>query len=251
MLVVIARYWNEAEWIDASIQQIEMWGADQVWISEGCWDQRAFARSIDGTIETLSKAIDTHEGWRLFCADRESLDYRTNQAATSEKIMHLAGCKPGDWIVTVDADHFFWPQDIEMAKKLVAKRGHEFDYMLGGMYAFLVNLETCEEVPVRRANYLPYKVLPGAHWIATNHLAIGNLQYESLDEVRPFYPNIMAQHFEGMHSPERLQRRYSLGDRKTPWQVGRLRKLRPWGCPDWHPEYVKPTLRKLGWLKDD
>ena len=56
-LIVIARYWNDIEWINASLEQIEYWKPDEVYLCEGNWDRKFEARSTDGTRELLDEYV--------------------------------------------------------------------------------------------------------------------------------------------------------------------------------------------------
>ena len=48
-LIVLARYWNDMDLLQASLDQIDYWDADLVYLAEGAWDQKLEARSTDGT----------------------------------------------------------------------------------------------------------------------------------------------------------------------------------------------------------
>ena len=53
-LIAHARYWNDIQWLDASLKHIDAWAPDVIVISEGNWDPAWDARSTDGTCEAIA-----------------------------------------------------------------------------------------------------------------------------------------------------------------------------------------------------
>lgn len=245
MLIVHGRYWNDADWLDASLQHVDLWEADKVFLTEGCWDKRFPGPSRDATRKMLEAYAGKRQNVRV-CSNVRGGAYRDNQAATSQWVMEAARAGPYDWMVTVDVDHFYTADAIAQVKECMKARPH-VDFWYSPVMAFLSNARLCQHVTARFANFLPYRFLPGCHWIPTCHLAVGGVQYEHSDEITgDCVPNVVAYHYEGLRSSQRLAEKYGVADRKTPAQAGRTNDLQPFVGE--HPNYVLPTLKKLCYL---
>jgi len=248
MLTVIARYWNDADWVPASLKQVEMWQADKVFLCEGCWDRSKPLHSEDDTLFLLNEWAAGRPNIFIPNVRRRSGNPRENQAATSQWCMDYAACKPGDWIVVVDADLFWSQATIEWVRRELAP-DTPWAYYKGIIHHCCGSDLSQVQDALNPAPLLPYKVLPGCHWIPTNHLAINGNQYElTPNQVTGRWLSLTfcAYHYEMMHSTERLTQRYDIGNRKTPEEAGRLEKMVPFACK--HPDYVVPTLERLGYL---
>jgi len=248
-LIISARYWNDIEWVRASLQHIEYWQADEVYLSEGNWDPAWNARSNDGTREILEKFASSRENVSVIDNVRKDKNYRVNQADTSNLAMKLAGAKPGDWMLIIDADHFYLKKDITYIKELIRKEGNSFDYITHYTYNFLYTLKEYNIYYDKVGTKLPYRLLKGCMWKSTNHLCIGDKLYHNVPRLRGYFAKVTAMHYEGLHSSKRLKDRYAIGDRKTfeEYKDGiRLKDLKYYEGS--HPEFVIPTLKNKGHL---
>lgn len=246
-LIVIARYWNDIEWVEASLEHIDYWGADKVYICEGNWDQKFSARSVDGTREICQEWVRERDNACLIDNPRDNKNYRINQANTSNMVMELAGAKPGDWMMIIDCDHFYFKQDIDNFKKLMGNG--TFSYPIFRTLNFYKNVVEYFDREDSNGTKLPYEILDKVKWIPTNHLSIGGKMYSQLGHVKSLRINFDAYHYVGLRLPNRLHDKYEIGDRKSPevWKDGILLKNMK-HYQGGHPEFVIPTLKKWGWL---
>jgi len=249
MLTLIARYWNEVDWLEASLRQVELWNADKIFLCEGCWDASKPCHSTDDTLWRLYEWAEHYErqrrdSWGVAIVNvcRDFSNPRHNQAATSQWCMDAAQCRPGDWIVIVDADLFLPESAIRMMRHDIANNPPWARYEISIHHFCTPSLERAQ-LGVNRQPLVPYKVLPGATWIPTNHLALDGNQYELIPDRVPTRRlldccanGLCACHYEMQHDASRLTSRYSIGDRKTPDEAGRLASMTPFSCT--HPKYV-------------
>ena len=61
-LLLLATYWNEKDWIDLSLEQIDRIDPDEVIICDGCFDSRRENRSTDGTREKIADFVRRRGG---------------------------------------------------------------------------------------------------------------------------------------------------------------------------------------------
>ena len=247
-LIICARFWNDIEWIDAALEHLDYWNADFVGIGEGAWDPAWPARSTDGTRELLEEWSRSRPNVHLFDNPRDDPNYRTNQSVTSNYVMEKAEAAPGDWMFTFDVDHFYFKSDIDAVKELISTEGHRFDYLTQDNYNFLLDISSCQIVRDRSGSKLPYKILPGSHWIPTCHLAIDGILYSKLEHLKEEVAVAKGMHYEGIRSADRMDIKYRVGDRKSfrEYKDGiRLKGIEPFSGP--HPDFVLPTLKRMGY----
>ena len=240
-LIILARYWNETEYLKASLDYVEYWGADKVILSEGCWDRTKIAQSTDGTRELLVEFAGRRSGSGVMLINnmRENEDCRINQANTSNLAMELAGCEVGDWMLCVDADWFYFKRDIDFIKEVIAEEGDKFDYFVCGVRCFLNGLDQFNFLEERNHGLLPVKIKLGCKWIRMNHPSIRGVKYDRVISGVNSYSlsDVYGFHYEGMHSSDRLKSQHLIGD-------VRLRNLRGYTGP--HPEFVQEVLKGYG-----
>lgn len=143
-MIVLATYWNEIDWIELSLRQIDELDAEEVIVCEGCFDPKYPIRSTDGTRECIEEwAAKRNEvtivsamrvaRWKTVSsvlrgagpglslsparlvhgvASLRKSRYRINQAYTfSMMIRHSRLWRPGAWYMTIDADQYY-PKDM-------------------------------------------------------------------------------------------------------------------------------------------
>lgn len=234
-LIVLARYWNDMDWLEASLEHIRYWNPDYTIISEGNWDQDFPQYSVDGTRERVESFVEDIDGC-LIDNIRTDTNYRKNQAATSNKAMTLAKAEVGDWVIVIDCDMFFFKEDIDSYKRMMVES--TFIYPVFHTYAFLTDLNCCQIVKDNCGVKLPYKLVKGYRWIPTNHLRAGSIYHRA--GLKRLDSEIKGYHYEGMRSATRLKDKYDIGDRKTPESIGRLNNLVPFKGS--HPDFVMEVL---------
>jgi len=248
MLVLIARYWNEIEWINTSLEYIFQWNPDKVIISEGNWSSHpAFKgreHSTDGTREILQQfAKANKDRVQLINGERVSKDYRTNQAATCRKALELSGAKPGDWFITIDCDSFISQESIDTIKILMKISGaYYFPYLINH---FMWDLETCVTLRDIHGNLLPRKIHSDGDFKNANHYGIGKNYYTGNPEIHSLTLddyNIQGYHYSGIKNKDRIEERYLLGDKlkSRPEKRGYDKKRKPFTGQ--HPAIVQDKL---------
>lgn len=245
-LIILARYWNDMDFLSASLDQIEYWNADLIYLSEGSWDQKIEPRSADGTREFLEEYAKDKQNVFVIDNVRTNVNYRINQADTSNLVMKLSKCKSDDWMMIVDVDQFYSKQHIDKVKDIIENEGSTFEYFNYKVCNFLYNIEEYDETYDNNQSRLPSKIVSNASWIQTNHLSVNGITYDRSNLVRrKVLEDVYAVHYEGMRSKNRLTLRYSVGDRKSFWefnQGSRLKNLKVFSGE--HSTFASKTIDK-------
>jgi len=245
-LIILARYWNDIDFLQASLNQVDYWDADLVYLSEGAWDQNFEPRSTDGTRENLEEYSKGRDNVFVIDNVRESKNYRVNQANTSNLVMRLADWQPDDWMMIVDADHFYTMSDIDFVKRRMNEEVGQFDYFTYKVNNFFYDLRRCQETFDSSQSRLPSRLVEGSYWVATNHLTLNGIIYDKTNQMRPkVLSNIQALHYEGLRPQKRLSLRYSVGNRKTFWEYkGGIRLKNNTTFSGKHSEFVSDVLKR-------
>jgi len=240
-LIISARYWNNTDWVGASLKHVDAWEADEVWVSEGNWDRKMSSKSTDDTREIIEDFALSRNNFNVFDNPRSHDDYRYNQALTSNMVMKYARVEVGDWMLIIDSDHFYSLKDIKYIKEEIRYYGNYFDYYILDTYCFFNGIDKYGIHHDTMGTKLPYKIVAGARWIATNHLSVNNKMYVNIPSLRDNRTPVNGYHYEGILSENRFKEKYSIGDRKTPEKCGRLENLSEYYGA--HPELAVPVLR--------
>jgi hypothetical protein len=246
-LIILARYWNDIEWLYASLEHIDYWKADLVFIAEGNWDKKFPGRSNDGTYDICKQWVEDKNNYYLIENPRDFDNYRQNQAYVSNKIMEIAKIQPGDWMLIIDCDHFYFKKDIDFFKEKMIN--NDFSYPIVSTLNFFYNISEYYETLDSNGSKLPYRYLKNAMWIPTNHLSVNGKMYNEIPELISYKVPFYAYHYPGIRIKKRLIDKYNIGDRKSPvdYMGGKLLKnLKSYNGD--HPEFVIPVLKNQGLL---
>lgn len=246
--IVHARYWNDEDWLLSSLRHIDAWRPNVVVIGEGNWDPTWKARSTDATRQMIEAYSQNRKNVIVIDNDRTDKNYRKNQARTSQIAMERARWKPGDWMLIIDCDQFYFRSDIDHVREMIRKQGNDFDYIVHYNRCFLYDLQHCQIKVDNLGTKLPYKLVQNCHWVATNHLAIRGKLYRKITRLRPRHLDVYGMHYEGMRNKKRLKEKYDIGDRKTFWEHdggSRVKALQPYSGD--HPLIPMDDLRRMGY----
>lgn len=245
-LVIMATFWNDMDWLQASLNYLERWCADKIYLCEGCFDKNYPARSTDGTREFIEKYQKTHKNvWIVDNA--RTANYRQNQANTGKLVTRLSEMKHGDWIMRVDCDFFIYQSDIDLYKQYIEE--NVFDYPRFEERNFWDSSKLYHSRWSNQNLNLPWRFVEGAYWIPTFHLCLKGKQYHESPHVRQKTLKISGYHYEGFRSKERLKDKYAVGDRQSPtvWNNGiKLKKRLDYN--GYHPEFVRKVLKQKGFI---
>jgi hypothetical protein len=248
-LIISARYWNNEDWIEASLKHVEAWEADEVYISEGNWDKNFEAKSKDRTRKIIEDFSSYRSNYNVFDNPRVFDNYRQNQALTSNSVMVSAKVEVGDWMLIIDADHFYSKEDIIFIKKLMQENYDFFDYFTHETFCFLRSIDEYTIYFDDLGTKLPYRIISKyCQWIPTNHLSYEGKMYKDLKEAREFRVKVNGLHYEAQMSKERFQQKYSIGNRKTPEASGRFKNFLNYAAS--HNEFAIPVLEEYGYKFD-
>jgi len=245
-LIIFFPTWNDRDWLEAQIKQIEYWNPDKLYFCEGAWDSRFPARSTDGTWEYIMDYKNKREKTYVVENIRDQ-DYRMNQAMTCNLILELSRAEPGDWIMYQACDFFLLKSHIDRYKKLMAESN--MDYPIHEIWNFW---DTPHKYYPRwndQSPNLPYRIVKGMKFIPTCHPAIGGKIYK--DHPTPTglkIDNMVGFHYEGFRNDERIKDKYAVGDRQSPvvWKDGIKLKKRV-DRIGVHPEFAIDVLKEKGW----
>jgi len=248
--ILFATYWNEIEWIEASLEQIDKINPSEIIICDGCYDPLKANRSTDGTREIIEQYVSERTNARLISAVRltrfqhilnwmrslphEDINifhpakirfirrfirtnvYRLNQAATFNKMIKLSnGFDVGSWFMTYDCDQFYDDSMIEQFGQLSGLSSNMLTSkektFFGSFDSFTMDYEK------RDYNNMPHKIFADTRFIPTRHPArIKDGQYvncSDFEDNKQFSGYVYHYHVK---SPGRISDGYSLGDRKPP-----------------------------------
>lgn len=214
-LIVFATYWNEIDWIHASLEQIDALAPCEVIICDGCFDSRRPPHSTDGTkkvIEefvrarphaTLVPAVRTNRAnalwrilrghgkgalWNVFTPARlKSIltvfmlnQYRLNQTLTFQGMIRRSRMwAPGFWFMTYDSDQFYSDSMIEAFRDI--GRIGPASIAGGSEITFFENFDRCTDAYEGRVfNNMPHRILPGTNIMPTRDIVIEDFRIASL-----------------------------------------------------------------------
>lgn len=216
-LIIFATYWNEIDWIKASLRQIEELNPKEVIICDGCFDETKANYSTDGTRKVildwaskrnnvtlisatrvsrwraLMKIASGHKKGRwfylfTFCRAKALLlsiflnKYRINQALTFQRMISLSKCwEPGVWTMNVDCDQFYSDTMLNSIKTLTELNSN-LSLLEGNELTFFKNFKECtREYEKRTYNNMPHKILKNTSFIPTRGTVLEDLNLKSLN----------------------------------------------------------------------
>ncbi len=249
-IVLFATYWNEIEWIKASLAQIDKIDPVEIIICDGCFDPKYPNYSTDGTRQIIEKYVSEKKNAKLISALRLSrlqhfvdwfrplpheksgwvsvaklrmmralfyMDlYRLNQAATFNYMIRELQCfKPGLWFMTYDCDQFY--SDATLAAFKCVNEDTPFNMLTGKEYTFFGDFDHyTDDHEKRDYNNMPHRIFSDTRFIPTRHPArvVKGLYRIYTEFEKKKYAGIVY-HYH-LKSSDRLSAGYSLGDRKPP-----------------------------------
>jgi len=234
--------WNDIDWIEASLSQIEYWVPDELYLCEGCWDNKYPARSTDGTREFIEEYQKNHDNVWIVDNIRDG-KYRDNQVSTCKLILTLSEAKPNDWIMYNASDVFYFKYTIDMYKNLM--ENSSMDYPIFEIWNFWDSITKYYPHKTKQAMNLPHRVLKGTAFRDTCDITVNGKHYHESNKAMGIKVPTIAMHYEGFREPERLKQKYNVGDRQSPvkWNNGvKLKKTKVWNGD--HPEFAIPVLKQ-------
>lgn len=252
-LALLATYWNEEEWIEASLKQIEAISPDFCVICDGCFDDKQNNNSSDGTSEKLAIFCERN-GFSLLKAYRGSRytsflkllkfgfkkkfslayfywivrhfvrtdKYRLNQAVTFNMMLELSINNIGSenlWFMTYDADQFYSDDLLENMKERIAEAEQKECSLLSAQeYTFSTDFKHFNDKYEKRTwNNMPHKYYPNTIILPTRDIKLirsFSLKYY-LQALQDEHVGIYY-HYKFRINKARLAASYTLGDRKKP-----------------------------------
>jgi hypothetical protein len=234
-LIVFATYWNEIDWIEASLEQIEKLNPKEIIICDGCFDPSKQNCSTDGTREIILAWVSKRENARMISALRVSkLEalfkilvghkkskwyfalslsrikslyltmvsniYRSNQALTFQKMISISKCwKPGVWTTNIDADQFFSDSMFEDISSYVNVKSN-FALLTGKENTFFSNFNTyCEDYEEREYNNMPHKIFQNTNFIPTRGTIVEGWNFKSFNLKNFFKSDFYINKFESKY----------------------------------------------------
>lgn len=250
-LVIFATYWNEIDWIHASLEQINLINPEEVIICDGCFDPSQPNYSTDGTREVIEafvaeqcnrKMISAirltrpqhilewfrnlpHEITSPFAIPRLRMlprlmrenSYRLNQAATFNYMIRLSKCfAPNRWFMSYDCDQFYDDDMISKFKQL--EEFEKINILVSQEKTFFGSFKQyTEDYEQRDYNNMPHRAFPDTRFIPTRHPARpkkNRYMICSEFETAKYYAG-WVYHYH-IRSQEREKLSYNLGNRKPP-----------------------------------
>lgn len=246
-LIIFATYWNDMDWLKASLEYIDYWKPDKLYLCEGCFDKKYPARSTDGTYEYLKEWRKNRDN--VWIVENPQLkDYFSNQVSVCNLILQLSKIEAGDWILRIDCDHFMFKNHVDQYKKLMETTN--FDYPIHDVWNFWDDIKRYYSKCNDNGLYLPYKYTKGAAIIPVCHLAMGGKLYKD-SGLKALKVKLPGFHYYGLRNKKRMEDKYNVGTRQSPkdWKGGiQLKNRQPYDGP--HPEFAIPVLKEKGFVND-
>jgi hypothetical protein len=240
--VIMSMFWNDMDWIEASLEHVEYWKPDMHFICEGAWDRKFPARSTDGTREYIEEYQKKHDNVYIVDNIRDG-KYRENQANTCNLVLRTADLKPNDWLMYNACDLYYFKVAIDMYKKMMETI--DFDYPIFNLWNFWDSIELYYLHRTKQAMNLPHRIVKGARFFGTCDLSVDGKHYHDSKKCKAFQVPTIGFHYEGFREDDRLKDKYNVGDRKSPliWNGGVKLKRRHVYKGE-HPEFAIPVLKK-------
>jgi hypothetical protein len=271
-LTILATYWNEIEWINASLAQIDSINPKKVIICDGCFDPKHVNSSTDGTSEIIrefaknkehvmvinairiskighiinwfkykkhGKLISFQDVYELLRIMKTNI-YRINQMTTFQYMLtEVAKVSSGDWFMTYDCDQFY--SDEIILKLHNINQYKDFNILTCKELTFFHNFETyTDEYDKRDYNNMPHKYLDGLRFIATRNPArVKGYRYTNCSDFDTQKKFIGQVYHYKIKNPDRLIAGYNLGNRKAPSPSNYINK--PFNQS--HPRIITSFLR--------
>lgn len=188
-LIIFATYWNESDWIDASLKQIDALNPKEIVICDWCFDPKIPNHSTDWTREKIEKWISKRDNAKLISAIRvpnklvwflrlfkwykfnnlirlysaflamiENI-YRINQAITFNYMREISDkWKNWDWFMNFDADQFYSDETIKNIIKICNSKNNYWLMTAKEKTFFLNFLEYTQDYEKRTFNNMPHKI---------------------------------------------------------------------------------------------
>lgn len=255
-LIVLATYWNEAQWINASLDQIARLSPDVVVICDGCFDGSQPNHSVDGTAEDISGYVTKLKGmgvevilvsalrlnliqqlfalfrlgrgvnfrnfpcriyWALKYWARTS-SYRINQSATFDRMLKLAkGYERGGWFMTLDADQFYPDEVIDRMVSITSNESAAESLIQADELTFPYDFMTFTRRYEKRTwNNMPHKIYPSTVIYPTRDIWLDGFLFRRHYSSLPSVKVGEYHHYKFRYSAEREKLTYAVGDRKPP-----------------------------------
>jgi hypothetical protein len=223
-LIVFATYWNEIDWIEPSLKQIEKLNPKEIIICDGCFDPSRKNVSTDGTRKIIDVWVSKHPNARRISAIRvsklksiymilkshnkmpwyyifslsrlksfiltlNSNIYRVNQALTFQHMISLSKCwKPNVWTTNIDCDQFYSDDMIKEIMFEVNNQNSNLGLLSGKENSFFENFnEYTNEYDLREYNNMPHKIYSSTTFMPTRATIIENFSLSSFDLKKFFY----------------------------------------------------------------
>jgi len=276
-IIILSTYWNEIEWVNLSLEQIEKINPKKAIICDGCFDPRYINKSTDGTTEIIDAFCNNHDysfkmkalrkskvkhliDW-FFYFDRSNVSifkkmaakiygvkmilitnvYRLNQMATFQHMLtKLSGIENNEWFMTYDCDQFYSDEILKKIKKI--NLFSSYDILTTKENTFFDSFSKySNNYEKRDYNNMPHKYKKGMRFIPTRHPAMINgnryVNVSNFTKSKKYIGQVFHYHIK---SQERQKAGYSLGDRKNP-EKDRTKTI---FFPGQHPKIISDYLKK-------
>lgn len=222
-IILFATYWNEIDWIKASLKQIDIINPIEIIICDGCFDSKYPNRSTDGTRKIIKSFVNKRENARLISAVRvdrftgvikmlrghkksrfiskfsparwkavyKSMKdniYRVNQALTFQYMISISKLwKPGRWFMVYDCDQFYLDEMIEKFK--ICNKKTKYGLLTSYELTFFQNFQYyTADYEKRNFNNMPHKIYKDTSIWPTRDLVIENFSFAGI-RPRKFFEN--------------------------------------------------------------
>jgi hypothetical protein len=248
-LILFGCYWNEIDWIEASLEQLRAINPDEVILCDGCFDPEYDVHSTDGTFEIIKEEVNRFDNYSLIEPSRIrsteyhrlfpqtvmkigiplkylvpvtkiylSLyihsDYRINQTFTFNKMITKSKLwKPGYWVMTYDCDQFYSDKIINDLNNL--ETFSDYDLLTADEYTFFNSFsQYTDQWMERKRSNMPHKIRKDTFFKPTRNIIFFDSFSEYLYEGNTNTKHLGNYFHYKLKKGNRLKKGYQLGDRE-------------------------------------
>ena len=224
-LIIFATYWNEIDWIEPSLKQIEKLNPKEVIICDGCFDPSKINKSTDGTHEIIKKWVSKRDNAQMISAIRTSKTkaifkilkshskikwyyiltpsrlkalyltlinniYRVNQALTFQHMISISKkWGKNDWFMSYDCDQFYYDDTIKKIIKIVNNKNIDknIGLLTGNENTFFKNFnEYTNEYEKRNYNNMPHRIYNSTNIMPTRAIILDQISFKTFNIQKLF-----------------------------------------------------------------
>jgi len=254
-LILLATFWNEKDFVKASLEQIDRIDPVEGMICDGCFDPKKPLHSTDGTYEIIKEYIEKRQEqgkharlinpqrksffksfflilrmntknnplnmlrpsrWRILFNSINMHPYRLNQSITFNYMINKSKFwKPGRWFMTSDCDQFYSDEAIKSFE--ITGKNTKYGLLTAKEKTFFKDFDSyVDNYDKRVCNNMPHKIYRNTVIFPTRRIALEQfIRYRSYEDMVECMSVGTYFHYK-LPKGGRFEKTYEVGDREKP-----------------------------------